>query len=82
MAILDDATRQLIWKTFMAENKDVLGVMTKAELRAGVDAIDQWTEDNTTSFNQAIPLPARTALSTKQKAMILMYVVNRRYGVL
>jgi hypothetical protein len=82
MAILDDATRELIWRVFMSENNDQLGAMTKGELRAAVDAIDQWTEDHTSDFNLAIPQPARGALSTKQKALILMYVVNRRFGVL
>lgn len=52
--------------------------VTKADLRAAVDAIDQWCDDNQASFNTAIPQPARTALSADQKGWLLCYVVRKR----
>lgn len=52
--------------------------ITRADLRAAVDAIDTWCDDNQTSFNTAIPQPARTALSADQKAWLLAYVVRKR----
>ena len=52
--------------------------VTKADLRAAVDAVDQWCEDNSASLNAAIPQPARGALSAAQKAWLLCYVVRKR----
>lgn len=52
--------------------------ITKAQLKAAVDAIDTWCDDNQTSFNTAIPMPARATLSADQKAWLLCYVVRRR----
>jgi len=55
--------------------------LTKDELRSAVDAIDGWVDTNSASFNQAIPLPARTALSARQKVELLTFVVRRRFEV-
>ena len=55
--------------------------LTKAELRAAINAIDDWADANQTSFNTSIPQPARAALSAKEKAMLLMYVIARRWEV-
>jgi hypothetical protein len=52
-----------------------------AELRAAVDAIDQWIDDNASSFNSSIPQPARSSLTAKQKARLLVWVVRRRFEV-
>lgn len=52
--------------------------IAKADLRAAVDAIDDWVDANSASFNAAIPQPARGALSSTQKALLLDYVVRRR----
>jgi hypothetical protein len=52
--------------------------ITKADLRAAVDAIDTWCDDNQASFNTAIPQPARTALTAAQKGWLLGYVVRKR----
>jgi hypothetical protein len=64
-----------------ASNERMALPLTKADLRAAVDAIDQWADDNAAAFNVAIPLPARTALTAKQKAQLLFYVVRRRFEV-
>lgn len=63
----------------MRENLATLSI-TKAELRAAIDAIDQWVSDNAASFNSAIPQPARGALSAAQKAFLLQIVVAKRYS--
>jgi len=55
--------------------------INKVDLRAAVNAIDVWVDSNTTAFNNAIPQPARGALTTKQKANLLLYVVRRRWEV-
>ena len=79
MAVLADGERLAVWARWMRENTDPCGTMTKTELRAAVNAIDQWVDDNASAFNLAIPLPARTALSARQKAWLLFYVVRRRF---
>lgn len=79
MAVLSDTDRFSAWADFMRANMGMLGTLTKSELRAAVDGIDTWLNDNAASANQAIPQPARTALSTVQKAQLLTHVVHKRY---
>ena len=81
MAVLSDADRQEIWAKWMRENTEVSGNLTKADLRAAVNAVDVWADSNQASFNTAIPQPARNALTTKQKVRMLMDVVTRRFHV-
>lgn len=53
--------------------------VTKADLRAAVDAIDSYLNTNASAINTAIPQPARANLSIPIKALLLMYVVQKRY---
>jgi hypothetical protein len=78
VAVLLDADRQAVWEAYMRLNLGLAGLV-KAEMRAAVDAVDAWVNSNSTSFNNAIPLPARTALTASQKARLLLAVVERRY---
>lgn len=80
MAALAEADRVACWGKMMRESSSTLA-LTKPDLRAAVDAIDSWVESNQAAFNNAIPQPARGALTTKQKAGLLMIVVSRRYEV-
>lgn len=84
MAQLSAADRALAWQRVMTDlsgRRETVGALTKADLRAAVDAIDTWVDDNASAFNLAIPQPARGVLSTKQKAELLLVVVRRRYEV-
>lgn len=84
MAALDAAARQLAWADFMREEstaRQPMGLL-KANLKAALDAADDWAEANAASFNTAIPQPARGALSARQKAKLLALVLERRYGTL
>lgn len=56
--------------------------LTKTQLRAAVDAVDDWCDTNATSFNQTIPAAARSALTPAEKALLLAYVAMRRAGAL
>jgi len=67
---------------FGKENRGSLGNFGKQDLRDAIGAIDQWVEDNQASYNQAIPEPCRAELTLKQKVILLMYVVNRRWEVI
>lgn len=78
MAALSDAARREIWARFMRENDEVVSI-TKAELRAAFDAIDDWQQSNAATINAAIPQPARGALSPAQKARIFTLIAEQRY---
>jgi len=81
MALLTDAQRRKLWATFMSDvsaREEVFGNLLKADIRAAIDAIDGWIEANQASFNQAIPLPARTELTAKQKVDIFKLIVSER----
>lgn len=82
MAVLSNADRAALHAEFMRVFENIsngAGVLTKAQLRAAVDAVDDWAEANATEYNTAIPLPARTALTSRQKASLLVYVTRRRW---
>jgi hypothetical protein len=53
--------------------------ITKPDLAAAWTAADAWVEANAASFNAALPLPARTVLTAKQKSRLLTYVIRKRY---
>lgn len=53
--------------------------LTKLDLRAALDAADQWVSDNASSYNTALPQPARAALSAAQKARLLALVLHYRF---
>lgn len=80
MAVLTDPDRAAVTADWQRVNLDQLGV-TKAELRAALNAVDDWLEANESALNLAIPQPARAQLTTKQKAHLLMFVIRKKYGV-
>ena len=83
MAILTNDQRQEIWAGLMRDlssRSEAIG-LTKAELRAALDATDAWINDNAAAYNAALPLPARTALSAQQKAELFLFVARKRYEV-
>lgn len=55
--------------------------LTKSELKAAVDAADQWVENNKVAFNNALPVAAQAGLTTSQKAELLLFVVRHRFDV-
>lgn len=55
--------------------------ITKAELRAVIDAMDDWFDANVASLNGAIPLPQRTVLTAADKALLLSLIAQRRAGL-
>lgn len=81
MAILSDDSRREVWADAIRQfsnDREPVGI-TKADLRAAVDALDTFLNSNASAINTAIPQPARGALTTAQKARLLMYVIQRRY---
>lgn len=81
MAVLGSTDRANIsaeWQRDRSAVRDTLPLL-KADIRAAVDAIDAWLDTNAAAFNSTIPQPARGALTTQQKADLLVYVAKRRY---
>lgn len=81
MAVLTEQERQAAFEEFQTElsrDRDACAV-TKADLRAAVDALDAFLDTNAAAINQALPLAARQGLTTAQKARLLIYVVRRRW---
>ena len=54
--------------------------LSKADVDAAIDAVDNWIDANAASYNSALPLPARTTLTSAQKAELLYLVALKRYG--
>ena len=83
MALLTGAQRTLCrqdWTEQLMAAAETIGIM-RAQLQAAIDATDAWIDANAAVFNAALPLPARTALTVKQKLRLFMAVAKRRYEV-
>jgi hypothetical protein len=85
MAVLTNEDRIKVWTDIMRQepinahlDAAVSGFL-KTDLKAAVDAIDDWVNTNAVSFNNAIPQPVRGILTTNQKTAMLMYVLARHY---
>lgn len=78
MTTLDNVQRIRVWAGFMRDGTEPLGGMSKADLRAAVDALDDWLDAVPIKWNTAIPQPARGALSRRQKYLLLKHVLDRR----
>ena len=79
---LTTAIRQALRAAYgstLSERRDAFN-LTKPQLDAAIAAIDDWIEANAASFNAALPLPARTALTAAQKAELFFLVARRRFG--
>lgn len=83
MALLDSANRLQVFALIMRHWSDLREAcsFTKAELSAAVDATDQWIEDNSASFNTALPLAFRTKATALQKTILFCKVALRRAGL-
>lgn len=78
MAQLTAEQRRALWADYMRQNDDPIGV-TKPDLRAAGDALDAFFDANMIAINQAIPQPARSGLTARQKARLLMAVIAARF---
>ncbi len=83
MAVLTDNQREEVWAEIMRlwSRQLMPTSLNKSELRAFVDAVDQWIDDNQASFNSAIPEPAKSALTQKEKVRGFMLVAEKRFEV-
>lgn len=56
--------------------------LIKPDIKAAIDATDDWIETNGTLFNAALPLPFRTTATLAQKTALFAFVAFRRAGLL
>lgn len=85
MAVLSDSDRfETMGEVMRKQNitfslaSDITG-LTKPELRAAINALDDYLNTNASAINLAIPQPARGTLTTAQKAALMVYVIHKRY---
>lgn len=85
MAALDATNRARVLAQAMRDLPLALRpwpAVTKVDLAAAIAATDTWIDDNTASFNTALPTAAKNNLSTAQKTYLFCYVALRRAGIL
>ena len=81
MAVLTDNDRREAWAKLMrrmSEDRVSIG-LDKPDLRAAIDAADEWVSAAQGSFNNALPTAAQSNLTAAQKALVLLYVVSERF---
>lgn len=80
MAVLSEQDRADAAAEGMRDNR--LGTLTnmiKTDWREAVNAADTWINSNSASYNSALPATARNNMSASQKALLLMFVITKRY---
>lgn len=80
MAVLDTTNRARIAFQWMRNQGGALAGVTKTDIRAAVDATDDWIDSNQGSFNTALPTAARNNLTLVQKTLLFCFVAMRRAG--
>ena len=81
MATLSELQRVEAWADLMKQwsrDGETVGI-EKTDLRSAVDAMDNFFNSNASTINNAFPAAAKAGLTTKQKALLLMYVITQRY---
>jgi hypothetical protein len=85
MAVLSSQDRFDLWAAYMRHdpidlsNTSLPGDLSKVDLRAVANAMDQWVSDNAAAFNAALPEPGKSSMTAAQKSALFMYVVAKRY---
>jgi len=79
MAVLSDSERAVATAEFIRDNRSTFAAVTKGDIRAALNALDDFLDTNATTINNAIPQPARGQLTQQQKARLLVFVVQQRY---
>lgn len=79
---LSEADRDHVFQEMIGKNPSAAILsLEPADLRAAVDASDDWAVDNAQDFNQALPQPARSVMTPAQKALMLSLIIYWRWWV-
>lgn len=82
MAALPENDRLGVWRAamrFWSNEREGIAV-SKADLRAAVNAADDWADANAAGYNAALPAAFRNTATATQKALLLAVVVLARYS--
>jgi hypothetical protein len=82
MATMQDADRTAVAAQIQrdwSDTREVVAGVTKADVKAAVDAIDDWVHANASSFNNALPTAAKNGLTSAQKSRLLRDILRKRY---
>ena len=78
---LTTAQKHNAWQRLIADMTATSPMtLTQPELLAAATGLDDYLDANATQINNAIPHPARGALTVQQKALMLAAVALERYG--
>lgn len=77
---LDTANRQKVLAQIIRDA--AWPALTKPNVQAAIDAMDDFLETNSAAINNAFPSPFKATANASQKALIVAYVAMRRAGVL
>lgn len=81
MAVLPDDDRKKIMG-YLSRHAGPWTNITKPDVKAAVDALDDLMDSQASTLNQALPEPFKSDATLAQKAAALAYVVMRRGGLL
>jgi hypothetical protein len=81
MAVLPDGDRVAVAAEFgRAFEVGESCAVTKPDIRAAVNALDDWFDANAATLNAALPAAFRAGATQRQKARLMQFVLQRRYG--
>jgi len=83
MPALPYSAREKIWNEFnhdLSVSNQPIGAVSKQDLRAAVDSLDDWITNSAPTLDEGIPEPARSALTQHQKTKLFMLIVAERYA--
>lgn len=80
MTVLDESGRAQVWRGFMryVSSLNISLALSGPNLRAAVDATDNWIDSNQSSYNTALPAAAQGGLTAPQKTLLFCAVAARR----
>lgn len=77
MSLLPEQDKFDVWREFMANNTENLS-LTKADLRAVVDAADVFAQNYRSDLNAALPQVGQEELSQVQQADMFARILRKR----
>lgn len=83
MAVLSDVERAQITaeiESDISRTHTSIGSMLSADIRAAVNATDDWYEGKAAEYNVALPASARSNLTANQKNELSKRVADARWG--
>lgn len=85
MATLTDADRTLTarqWIQSVFVEQGNVANLHGGQIKAAVDAADDWADANAAAFNTALPAAFRNGATVEQKTLLLAYVILKRANLL